>query len=35
MEQIVSKTFTYGEKLPSENVLAEQYKVPRMTTQMH
>lgn len=31
MQKIVSKAFTYGEKLPSENVLAEQYKVPRMT----
>ena len=31
MHQIVSKTFKYGEKLPSENELAEKYRVPRMT----
>ncbi|PIC99000.1 GntR family transcriptional regulator [Sporosarcina sp. P29] len=31
MEQIVSKTFTYGERLPSENILAKKHNVPRMT----
>ncbi|WP_199083949.1 MULTISPECIES: GntR family transcriptional regulator [unclassified Sporosarcina] len=31
MEQIVSKTFTYGQRLPSENILAKKYNVPRMT----
>lgn len=31
MEQITSKNFTYGEKLPSENALADKYGVPRMT----
>ncbi|MFJ8065400.1 GntR family transcriptional regulator [Psychrobacillus sp. NPDC096426] len=31
MYQIVSKTMKHGEKLPSENKLATNYKVPRMT----
>lgn len=31
MEQIVSKTLTYGERLPSENILAKKHNVPRIT----
>lgn len=31
MQQIVSKHFAFGQKLPSENELADQYNVPRMT----
>ncbi|SER25974.1 GntR family transcriptional regulator [Gracilibacillus ureilyticus] len=31
MEQIISKQFDYGEKLPSENELADKYRVPRTT----
>lgn len=31
MEKIVSKQFSAGEKLPSENELANRYGVPRMT----
>lgn len=31
MQQINSKKFKYGEKLPSENQLADKYGVPRMT----
>ncbi|WP_344909998.1 winged helix-turn-helix domain-containing protein [Amphibacillus indicireducens] len=31
MEQILSKTLRPGEKLPSENELADHYRVPRMT----
>ncbi|WP_019414642.1 GntR family transcriptional regulator [Paenisporosarcina sp. TG20] len=31
MHHIVSKTFKYGEKHPSENELADKYRVPRMT----
>lgn len=29
MQQIINKTFKVGEKLPSENMLADKYKVPR------
>ncbi|MBT2582238.1 GntR family transcriptional regulator [Planococcus sp. ISL-109] len=31
MQQITSKKFKYGEKLPSENELADKFGVPRMT----
>ncbi len=31
MQQIIAKKFNYGEKLPSENELAEKYRVPRTT----
>lgn len=31
MQQIIEKSFKPGQKLPSENVLADQYQVPRMT----
>lgn len=31
MQQIIAKTILPGEKLPSENELAEKYRVPRMT----
>ncbi|SHN33419.1 GntR family transcriptional regulator [Gracilibacillus kekensis] len=31
MQQIIAKKFTYGEKLPSENELADKFRVPRTT----